>query len=40
MGSTLQRVWDLSVHGIQEAHNGYLEVYINLGWIGELLLLR
>ena len=38
MGSTLQRVWDLSVHGIQEAHNGYLEVYINLGWIGELLL--
>ncbi len=39
MGSTLQRVWDLSVHGIQEAHNGYLEVYINLGWIGELLLL-
>ena len=38
MGSTLQRVWDLSVHGIQEAHNGYLEVYINLGWIGELFL--
>jgi len=38
MGSTLQRVWDLSVHGVQEAHNGYLEVYINLGWIGELLL--
>lgn len=39
MGSTLQRVWDLSVHGIQEAHNGYLEVYINLGWIGELFLI-
>lgn len=38
MGSTLQRVWDLSVHGIQEAHNGYLEVYINLGWIGLLFL--
>ncbi len=39
LGSHLQSVWDLSVHGIQEAHNGYLEVYINLGWIGELLLL-
>ncbi len=39
LGNHLQRVWDLSVHGIQEAHNGYLEVYINLGWIGELLLI-
>jgi len=39
LGSHLQSVWDLSVRGIQEAHNGYLEVYINLGWIGELLLL-
>ena len=39
LGSHLQSVWDLSVHGIQEAHNGYLEVYINLGWIGELLLI-
>jgi len=39
LGNHLQRVWDLSVHGIQEAHNGYLEVYINLGWIGVLLLM-
>lgn len=39
LGSRLQSVWDLSVHGIQEAHNGYLEVYINLGWCGELLLI-
>lgn len=38
MGSRLQSVWNLSVSGIGEAHNGYLEVYINLGWIGELLL--
>ncbi len=39
LGSHLQSVWDLSVHGIQEAHNGYLETYINLGWFGELLLI-
>ncbi|MGH9342979.1 MAG: O-antigen ligase family protein [Terriglobia bacterium] len=39
MGSRLQAVWDLSVRGIQEAHNGYLEVYINLGWIGVALLM-
>ena len=24
--------------GIQEAHNGYLEIYLNLGWIGVTLL--
>lgn len=24
--------------GIQEAHNGYLEVYANLGWVGVILL--
>ena len=24
--------------GIQEAHNGYLEVFLNLGWIGVTLL--
>lgn len=38
LGSHLQSVWDLSVHGIQEAHNGYIEIYINLGWIGEFFL--
>jgi exopolysaccharide production protein ExoQ len=34
MGERLQRVWDLTAKGIQEAHNGYLEVYLNLGWMG------
>lgn len=34
MGDRLQRVWDLTAKGIQEAHNGYLEVYLNLGWLG------
>lgn len=38
LGDRLQSVWDLSVRGIAEAHNGYLEIYINLGWIGLLLL--
>jgi len=34
MGQRLQRVWDMTAKGIQEAHNGYLEVYLNLGWLG------
>ena len=38
LGSRLQRVWDMTATGIQEAHNGYIEVYLNLGWIGILLL--
>jgi O-antigen ligase len=38
LGDRLQRVWDLTAQGIQEAHNGYLEVYLNLGWVGITLL--
>lgn len=38
LGSRLENVWHMSVNGIQEAHNGYLEVYLNLGWIGLILL--
>jgi O-antigen ligase len=38
LGSRLQTVWNMSVKGIQEAHNGYIELYLNLGWIGLLLL--
>jgi exopolysaccharide production protein ExoQ len=34
MGDRLERVWQMSVKGIQEAHDGYLEVYLNLGWAG------
>lgn len=37
MGSRLQAVWRV-MPGINEAHNGYLEVYLNLGLIGLLLL--
>jgi len=37
-GSRLQRVWDAfpNLH-VNEAHNGYLEVYLNLGAIGLIL---
>lgn len=41
MGDRLGRVWATigeGAEGIQEAHNGYLEVYLNLGWIGLSLL--
>lgn len=38
LGDRLQKVWDASGQHIQEAHNGYLEVYLNLGWVGVTLL--
>ena len=38
MGNRMQSVWDLSQVGIQQAHDGYLELYLNLGWIGLVLL--
>jgi len=37
LGSRLQHVWDV-YEGIQEAHNGYLEVFLNLGSVGIALL--
>ncbi len=38
LGSRLTFVWSSPVHGITEAHNGYLETYLDLGVIGVLLL--
>ena len=38
LGDRLRKVWDMTDKGIQEAHNGYLEVYLNLGWLGISLL--
>ena len=38
LGNRLQAVWNMSVKGIQEAHNGFIELYLNLGWGGLLLL--
>lgn len=37
MGDRLATVWRLE-KGIQEAHDGYLEVYANLGWVGITIL--
>lgn len=38
LGPRLQKVWQLFGATINESHNGYLEVYLNLGVIGVLLL--
>jgi exopolysaccharide production protein ExoQ len=38
MGDRMQSVWSMSQQGIQEAHDGYLELYLNLGWVGIALL--
>lgn len=38
VGPRLQKVWKVLV-GINEAHNGYLEVYLNLGCVGVALLI-
>jgi O-antigen ligase len=39
IGPRLQKLWDL-IPGfrINEAHNGYIEVFLNLGWIGVFFL--
>jgi exopolysaccharide production protein ExoQ len=38
LGSRLQRIWAGGMGQINEAHNGYLEVYLNLGYVGLFLL--
>jgi O-antigen ligase len=41
VGKRLEEFWsqnDGALNGITEAHNGYLELYLNLGWIGVALL--
>jgi len=38
LGGRLEAVWNMSVKGIQEAHNGFIELYLNLGWLGLILL--
>jgi exopolysaccharide production protein ExoQ len=39
LGPRLERIWTLYMGVINEAHNGYLEVYLNLGYVGLLLVL-
>jgi exopolysaccharide production protein ExoQ len=36
-GDRLRKIWAMNAE-INEAHNGYLEVFLNLGWIGVTLL--
>lgn len=38
LGDRLQKLWHYYWFPINEAHNGYIEVYLNLGWIGLALL--
>jgi O-antigen ligase len=38
LGDRLKKIGNLTSNGINEAHNGYLEIYLNLGWIGLILL--
>ena len=39
LGARLQRIWDLYPNTpLLQAHNGYLEIYLNLGMIGVALL--
>jgi exopolysaccharide production protein ExoQ len=38
LGPRLKAIWQSPVGGINEAHNGYLEVYLNLGIVGLFLL--
>src|SRR5438045_1699784 len=38
LGERLQEIWSLYWWRPNEAHNGYIEVLINLGWIGLVLL--
>ena len=37
LGWRLQAMWNY-IRGVNQSHNGYLEIYLNLGWIGVALL--
>ena len=38
LGPRLEKLWSIYWWHPNEAHNGYLEIYLNLGWIGIILL--
>ena len=38
LGNRVKHFWESGYGGIMEAHNGYLEIYLNLGIIGLFLL--
>lgn len=37
-GERLRTIWANTMNGLNEGHNGYIEVYLNLGWVGVMLL--
>ena len=37
-GDRLQKIWSVYWNHPNQAHNGYIEIYLNLGWIGVTLL--
>jgi O-antigen ligase len=37
LGSRLAKMWEY-IYGFNQAHNGYLEIYLNRGWVGVALL--
>jgi len=39
LGPRLERIWAGGMGQLNESHNGYLEVYLNLGYVGLFLLL-
>jgi O-antigen ligase len=39
LGDRAQRMWDIYSWGINQAHNGYIEMYLNLGIIGLVMLI-
>jgi len=38
LGPRLEKIWSVYSWGPNQAHNGYLEIFLNLGWIGVALL--
>jgi O-antigen ligase len=38
LGDRIEKLWNLYWWRPNQAHNGYLEIYLNLGWIGVALL--
>jgi exopolysaccharide production protein ExoQ len=38
LGPRIQKMWDVFWWHPNEAHNGYIEIYLNLGWVGIALL--
>jgi O-antigen ligase len=38
LGPRLDKIWSMYRWGPAQAHNGYIEIFLNLGWIGIALL--